>query len=368
MDCEVTLTAGSGVTKLETARLTISFRSSVALPGEDRNAPIQYGKEDEIVRLYPVIFCMLVLLHTAQVYAQAFPSKPMRMVIPFPPGGIDVQARLLAQKMSEDLGQPMVVEHRAGASGNIGSENVARSAPDGYSTLFTGSSTLIIGPFISKNVPFDPFKDFTPILNVSESTQTLAVPSSLPVNSVKELVEYAKRHPGKLSYSSSGIGSWVHLTAEMFKQLTGTDLVHVPYKGSGPMVADLAAGRVEVSFPSYATALNYINAGKVKILALAAPKRFSGMPDIPTIGETFPAFERPPTWLGLFGPAGMPQPVLRRLSTAGQKALDSADVRNFFAKSNAFIVGGTPEDLAATMRADWDITAKLVKTLGLQPE
>jgi len=320
------------------------------------------------VRLYPVIFYMAFALSTAQVFAQTYPSKPLRMVIPFPPGGIDTQARVLAQKMAEDLGQPMVVENRAGANGNIGSENVARSAPDGYSTLFTSSSTMIIGLFVSKNVPFDPFKDFTAILNVYESTQTLAVPTTLPVNSVKELVEHAKRNPGKLSYSSSGVGSWVHLTAEVFKQVTGTDIVHVPYKGTGPMVSDLAAGRVEVSFPSYATAQNFLAAGKVKIIALAAPARFSGLPEIPTIGETFPAFQRPPTWIALFGPAGMPQPVLRRLSAAGQKALESAELRSFYAKSNAVIVGGTPEDLAATMRADWDITARLVKSLGIQPE
>ena len=227
---------------------------------------------------------------------------------------------------------------------------------------------MIIGLFVSKNVPFDPFKDFTPIINVYESMQTLSVPSTLPVSSVRELVDYAKRYPGKLSYSSSGIGSWVHLTAEVFKQASGTDIVHVPYKGSGQMVADLAADRVQVSFPSYATAQNFLNAGKVKILALAAPSRFSGMPEIPTVGETLPGFQRPPTWIALFGPAGMPQPVLRRLAIAGQKALDSTELRSFFAKSNAFIVGGTPEDLAATMRADWDITAKLVKSLGIQPE
>ena len=301
-------------------------------------------------------------------YAQAFPSKPMRMVVPFPPGGIDTQARVLGQKMAEDLGQQVVVENRAGANGNIGSENVARAAADGYSMLFTSSSTMIIGLFVSKNVPFDPFKDFTPIINVYESMQTLSVPSTLPVSSVRELVDYAKRYPGKLSYSSSGIGSWVHLTAEVFKQASGTDIVHVPYKGSGQMVADLAADRVQVSFPSYATAQNFLNAGKVKILALAAPSRFSGMPEIPTVGETLPGFQRPPTWIALFGPAGMPQPVLRRLAIAGQKALDSTELRSFFAKSNAFIVGGTPEDLAATMRADWDITAKLVKSLGIQPE
>ncbi|OFZ96865.1 MAG: hypothetical protein A3H35_01310 [Betaproteobacteria bacterium RIFCSPLOWO2_02_FULL_62_17] len=322
------------------------------------------------MRHYPAMMCLLAVLgaFSAPVFAQGFPIKPLRMVIPFPPGGIDTQARVLAQKMADDLGQPVVVENRAGANGNIGSENVARSAPDGYSMLFTSSSTMIIGPFVSKNAPLDPFKDFTPILNVYESTQTLAVPTSLPVNSVKELVAHARRNPGKLSYSSSGVGSWVHLTAEVFKQVSGTDIVHVPYKGTGPMVADLAAGRVEVSFPSYATAQNFLAAGKVKIIALAAPARYSGLPEIPTIGETFPAFQRPPTWIALFGPAAMPQPVLRRLATAGQKALESAELRSFYAKSNAVIVGGTPEDLAATMRSDWDITARLVKTLGIKPE
>ena len=318
-------------------------------------------------------FCIQLLFLSAAIMcshalAQSYPSKPVRMVIPFPPGGIDTQARVLALRMAEELGQPVIVENRAGANGNIGSENVARSAPDGYSLLFTSSSTMVIGLFISKNVPFDPFKDFTPIINVYESMQTLSTPSSLPVNTVKELVDFAKSNPGKLSYSSSGVGSWVHLTAEVFKQVTGTDIVHVPYKGTGPMVSDLAAGRVEVSFPSYSTIQNFLAGGKVKILALAAPKRFSGMPEIPTIGETFPAFERPPTWIALFGPSGMSPVVLRRLASAGQKSLDSPEVRSFFAKSNAFIVGGTPDDLAATLRADWNITARLVKSLGILPE
>lgn len=314
------------------------------------------------------LFFLCAAAMCSHAIAQSYPSKPVRMVIPFPPGGIDTQARVLAQRMAEELGQPVIVENRAGANGNIGSENVARSAPDGYSLLFTSSSTMVIGLFISKNVPFDPFKDFTPIINVYESMQTLSIPSSLPVNTVKELVDFAKSRPGKLSYSSSGVGSWVHLTAEVFKQVTGTDIVHVPYKGTGPMVSDLAAGRVEVSFPSYSTIQNFLAAGKVKILALAAPKRFSGMADIPTIGETFPAFERPPTWIALFGPAGMSPVVLRRLAAAGQKSLDSPEVRSFFAKSNAFIVGGTPDDLAATLRADWNITARLVKSLGILPE
>ncbi len=311
-----------------------------------------------------VAFCSL----GNAVHAQTFPSKPLRMVVPFPPGGIDTQARVLAQKMANEMGQPVIVENRAGANGNIGSENVARAAADGYSMLFTSSSTMIIGPFVSRNVPFDPLKDFTPILNVYESMQTLAIPASLPINSVMELVEHARKNPGKLSYSSSGVGSWVHLTAEVFKQVTGTDIVHVPYKGTGPMVSDLAAGRVEVSFPSFSTVRNFLSAGKVKILAFAGAKRFSGMPEIPTIAESFAAFQQPPTWIALFGPGGMPVPIQRRLAAATQSALEAPDVRGFFAKTNAFIIGGTSEDLAATMRADWDTTAKLVKSLGIKPE
>lgn len=302
------------------------------------------------------------------VLPQAFPVKPLRLVVPFPPGGIDTQARVLAQKMAEDLGQPVVVENRAGANGNIGSEFVARAAPDGHTMLFTSSSTMVIGVLVSKQTPFDPFKDFTPIINVYESLQTIAVPESLPVNSLQEFVDYAKRNPGKLSYSSSGVGSWVHLAVEVFKQATGTDIVHIPYKGTGPMTADLAAGRVQLSFPSYSTAVNFLAAGKLKILALAEAKRYAGRPEIPSVVEAYPNYQKPPSWIALFGPAGMPQPVVRRLNAAMIKTLDAAEVRGFFAKVNALIVGGTPEEFAAKMKNDWEITARLIKGLGIQPE
>ena len=194
------------------------------------------------------------------------------------------------------------------------------------------------------------------------------MPASFPANTLQELVEHANGNPGKLSYSSSGIGSWVHLAAEVFKQATGTDIVHVPYKGTGPMTADLAAGRVELSFPSFATASNFLVAGKVKVLALAETKRYAGKPDIPTIGESYPSFRKPPSWIAMFGPAGLPQSVVRRINAAINKALDSAELRAFYARQNALIIGGTPEELAATVKRDWEITAKLIKTLGLQAE
>jgi tripartite-type tricarboxylate transporter receptor subunit TctC len=298
----------------------------------------------------------------------AFPSKPIRLVVPFPPGGIDTPARALAQKMAEDLGQPIVVENRAGANGNIGTEFVARSAPDGYTLLFTSSSTMVIGLFVQKNVPFDPFRDFTPIMNVYESLQTLVVPANLPVKSVVELVELAKKSPGKLSYSSSGVGSWVHLTGEVFKQASGTDIVHVPYKGSGPMVSDVAAGRIEMTFPSYSTAFNFISGGKVRVIAIADSKRYPGLPDIPAVTESLPSFQRPPTWIAMYGPAGMTPAVVRRVNGAAHKSLDSAELKSFFNKVNALVIGGSAGEFAATMKTDWDTTERLVKKLGIRPE
>jgi tripartite-type tricarboxylate transporter receptor subunit TctC len=300
--------------------------------------------------------------------AQSFPTKPVRIVVPFPPGGIDNQARSFGQKLSEDLGQPVVIDNRAGANGNIGTEHVARSPADGHTLLFTSSSTMVIGLFVQKNVPFDPFRDFTPVINVYESLQTLAVPSDLPVKNLQDLVALAKKSPGKLSYASSGVGSWVHLTGEVFKQVAGIDMVHVPYKGTGPMAADLAAGRVEVSFPSYSTALPFLNGNRVRIIALAENKRFPGMPDVQTIGENFPAFQRPPSWIAMFAPAGTPQPVIRRLNAGSQKSLDSPEVRASYGKANALIVGGTAEAFAATLKADWEITERLIKRIGIQPE
>ena len=312
-----------------------------------------------------LIACCLSAAASAQA---PFPTKPIRLVVPFPPGGIDTPARALANKMAEDLGQPIVIDNRVGANGNIGTDFVARSAPDGYTLLFTSSSTMVIGLFVQKDVPFNPFRDFTPIMNVYESLQTVAVPAAMPVKNVAEFVDYAKRNPGKFSFSSSGVGSWVHLTGEVFKQATGTDIVHVPYKGSGPMISDVAAGRIELTFPSYSSAFNFISGGKVRVLAIADSRRYPGLPDIPALTETFPGFQRPPTWIALYGPAGMPPPLVRRINGSAQKSLDSAEVRAFFNKVNALIIGGSADEFAATMKADWDITERLVKKLGIQPE
>jgi tripartite-type tricarboxylate transporter receptor subunit TctC len=313
--------------------------------------------------------CWLFTCVSLGAWAQGtYPTRPIRFVVPFPPGGIDTPARALTQKMSEDLGQPIVVENRAGANGNIGTEFVARSPADGHTLLFTSSGTMVIGLFVSKGVPFDPFRDFTPVMNVYESLQTVVVPSALPVKSLADFIDYARRNPGKLSYSSSGVGSWVHLAVETLKQSAGIDLLHVPYKGSGPMVADVASGRIDLTFPSYSTAFNFISGGKVRVLAIADSRRYPGLADIPALTEAVPGYQRPPTWIALFAPANLPAPITRRINGSAQKALDSAELKAFFAKVNAIVVGGSAEEFAATLKADWDITERLVKKLGIQPE
>ena len=177
-----------------------------------------------------------------------------------------------------------------------------------------------------------------------------------------------RSNPGKLSYSSSGVGSWVHLAVETLKQSAGIDLLHVPYKGSGPMVADVASGRIDLTFPSYSTAFNFISGGKVRVLAIADSRRYPGLADIPALTEAVPGYQRPPTWIALFAPANLPAPITRRINGSAQKALDSAELKAFFAKVNAIVVGGSAEEFAATLKADWDITERLVKKLGIQPE
>lgn len=300
------------------------------------------------------------------VFPQAYPLKPIRLIVPYPPGGIDPYARVLGPKMNEELGQPVVIENRPGANGFIGSEQVARAAPDGYTIVFATSSTLVAGVLMSKKPPFEPVKDFTPIINIFEAVQTLAVHNSLPVNSVKELIDYAKKNPGKLSYNSSGIGSVFHLNGEMFKMATGVNIVHVPYGGTGPMAADFAAGRVEVCFPGITNILPFMD--RVRVLAMLEPKRHAKFPNVPTLAEILPGYQKAPSWIGILGPANVPRPIVDRLNAAGAKALNEPDVRKFFDDRGSVIIGGTPEEFAATMRSNLKVTAELVKRIGLQPE
>ena len=313
--------------------------------------------------LLAATFCAPLL-----AFAQAFPSRPIHMIVPFPPGGVDVTGRLISTKMTELIGQPVVLENRGGANGMIGSDFVAHSPADGYTILMTTPSTHITAVFLSKNVPYDPVKDFTPIVCAVEPVTVLLTPAALPVNSVKELIDYAKKNPGKVSYSSSGIGSVFHLMGEAFADAADVNIVHVPYKGTGPALADVVAGRIEMSFNALNTVKPQMTSGKIKVLAVAEGKRYPGLPNAPTVGEQLPGFEKPQSWFGFFGPAGLPRPVTLRLNAEIMRAVNSPDVRAKLDDGALAVVGGSPEDFTALIKKGFEVYGRIVKKAGLKPE
>ena len=300
--------------------------------------------------------------------AQGFPSKPIRMIVPFPPGGVDTTGRLLAQKMTENLGQAVVLENRGGANGMIGSSEVARAAPDGYTMLMTTPSTHITAVFLSKNVPFDPVKDFTPICMAVEPVTVLVVNSTVKASNVKELVDLARRNPGKLSYASSGIGSAFHLMGELFKTTANIDVLHVPYKGTGPMLSDVVAGRIDMTFVALNSALVQEKSGKLKILGVAEGTRYARMPDLPSASEIVPGFEKPSSWFGFFGPAAMPRPLVDRLNAEIIKAVNAPDVRAKLDEGGFAIHNSTPEQFAAAMKKGFEQYGNAVRIAGVKPE
>ena len=301
--------------------------------------------------------------------SQAWPSRPVRIVVPFPPGnGTDILARLMAPKMTQALGQPVIVENRGGANGMIGAEAVARAAPDGTTILFTSPSTHVTSIFLSKNLPYDPVRDFTPITAAVEPVTVMIVHPSVAANSVKELIAYAKAHPGKLDYSSPGIGAVFLLSGELFKLGAGVDIVHVPYKGASPALAGVVAGEVSIGFNSLASVLPHLRSGRVKVLAVLEANRYAGRPQVPSIGEFVPGFEKPASWFGLFGPAALPQPVLARLHAEIVKSLKERDVSSKIDELAMSVIANTPEQFSAMIKTGIEQYGRLIKAAGIQPE
>jgi len=314
-------------------------------------------------RLFPALLIFLA----GFAAAQDFPNKPVHLIAPFAPGGaLDLIARGLGAKLSESLGQPVVVENRAGASGAIGSDAVARSAPDGYTLLLGATTTHGINPaFNPKSLPYDAVKDFTPVSLVATIPHALVVNPKLPVNSVQDLVKLGKQR--SLNYGSAGNGSPHHLAAELFKSLTGIQAVHVPYKGSGPALADLMAGNIDFVSVEYTAAEPHVKNGKLKAIALATRERVPGI-DLPTVAEAgYPGFEVT-SWYAIFGPTGMPRDVTARLSSEIHKAVTQTDLRERLQGLGTTPIGSTPEELAAFQRADIERWTKVVKTAHLTPE
>ena len=310
-------------------------------------------------------FALALFLAAGIAHAQ-FPNRAVHVVVPFPAGGpTDVLTRALGQKLSERWSQPVVVDNKPGAGGAIGSDFVAKSAPDGYTLLMATTSTHSIGPSLQK-MPYDPVKDFAPVSQVSNATNVLVVSPKLGVSSVRELVALAKAKPGALNFASSGVGTIPHLTGEMFKHLAGVDIVHVPYKGTGLSIPDLANGQVALLFDSIVTAQTHVKSGIVKALAISSPRRSPLMPELPTMIEAGVAGFESETWFGLLAPAGTPPDIVSRISADTAAALADAGLRARFAAAGAETVGGTPAQLAARIQADAAKWAEVIRAANVK--
>ena len=284
--------------------------------------------------------------------AQAYPARPIRMIVPFPAGGAtDILARALSQKLGEKIGQTVVVENRPGAGGTIGADAASKSAADGYTLLLATSSTHSIGPAINPKIPYNAETDFTPVAFVASSPNIVVVPNTLPVKTMRELIDYARTNPGKLNYASSGNGTIVHLTTEYFKALSNTFILHIPYRGTALAIPDLVSGKVDVMFDSLVTGMPHVKDGKLRALAVTSAQRTALAPDLPTVAEVLPGVASV-TWFGLYGPKGMPPDIAAKVSQAVNAALADADVKERFARLGAEPTGGTPQAFATMVKAD----------------
>jgi tripartite-type tricarboxylate transporter receptor subunit TctC len=297
--------------------------------------------------------------------AQAFPSKALRLICPFPPAGaVDIASRSTANELSKILGQPVTVDNKPGAGGNLGGAEAARAAPDGYTLFMTTSGIQSINPALYAKMPFDPNKDLTPIAPLVSLNNVLVLHPSVPAKSVKDVIALAKSQPGKLSYASSGFGTSIHMSGAMFTQFTGTELLHVPYKGSGPALTELLAGQVNMMFDNIPSSLPHIKAGKLRALATTGAKRDPTLPDLPTMAEAGVAGYESGVWFGLMAPAGTPKDVVARLNAAAVQATKAPEFVKRMTDLGYSIIAGTPEEMTAMNKADSARWTPIVKASG----
>ncbi len=302
-------------------------------------------------------------LSSEAVAAQNYPTKPIRMVVGYPPGGaVDILGRIAAKPLSERLGQQVVVDNRGSAGGVIGAQIVARATPDGYTLLFT-SISHVIAPHIHRKVAYDAIKDFAPVVQFVDVPLLLAVHPSLPVKSVKELIDYTKARPGQINHGSGGSGATSHLAIELFKSMAGVNMVHIPYRGTGPALTGLLAGEVSVMIGSTVAFVPHIKARKLRGLAVAGAKRSGAVPDLPTIAETVPGYDVT-SWFGILAPVGIAKPIVNRINTDLNQALASPELRERLHAQGADPLGGTPEEFAAMIEKDLATWAKAVRDSG----
>ncbi len=319
-------------------------------------------------RTLAVMLAAAAALAAPAAMAQEFPQKPIKLIVPYPPGAsTDTLGRSVAHKLSESLKQSVVVENRTGASGSIGTDMIAKAAPDGYTIGVGTDATHTTNMHLALSPPYDPVKDFTPLTLAVSNPIVLVVNPSIPVKTVKELVEYGKQNPGKISYGSSGNGSPHHLSGELLKQMTGVPFVHVAYRGGGPAVNDVLGGQIPMVFSSMVTVLQHIKSGSLRAIAVTQKTRYPGLPEVPTFDETLPGFEMN-SWLGLFAPAQVPGPIARRLEEEVIKALRAPDVKPVMDAAGMTVVAAPAAEFAAQIRKEVEQRGELLKAAGVQPQ
>jgi tripartite-type tricarboxylate transporter receptor subunit TctC len=309
-------------------------------------------------------FAVALLLPVAGA-AQNYPSKPIRLICPFPPAGaVDIASRATAYELTRILGQPINVENKPGAGGNLGGAEAARSAPDGYTLFMTTSGIQAINPALYAKMPFDPNRDLAPVAALVSLNNVLVVHPSVPAKTVQDVIALAKKDPGKWTYASSGNGTSIHMSAAMFTQLTGTDMLHIPYKGSGPAVTDLLAGQVNMMFDNIPSSLPHIKAGKLRALATTGAKRDPALPDLPTIAETGVRGYESGVWFGLSVPAGTPREIIVKLNAAAVQVARAPEFVKRMTDLGYNIIPSTPEEMAAMLKAELARWAPIVKSSG----
>jgi len=317
-----------------------------------------------------VLFCAgMAAMAGAAAHAQSYPTKMVRIVIGLPPGGsMDVTARLLADRMREDMGQQVIVENRPGASSTIAADAVAKSQADGYTMMLSGGGTLAIQQKLDRKLPFDAQRDFAPVIYVANYPLVLVVPKAMPVKSVKELLVLARANPGALNFSSSGIGSTTHLSGELLKTLANIDIVHVPYKGSSAMMSDLIAGQVHLALDQITTAGPQAKAGKLKMLAVSTQKRSALVPELPTVAESGVPGYASYSWSGIVVPSATPTPIVAKLSQAVDQGVKSSEFKQRLAAAGGEAVGGTPDQFGKHIKAEAAKWSALIDKFGIKPQ
>ena len=301
--------------------------------------------------------------------AQSYPNKPVRVIVPFAPGGsTDIIARLVGERMGRELGQPFVIENRGGGGGAIGASEAARAAPDGYTLSIATVSTMAINPACNPKLGYDPLKDFQPVTNFAHTANVLAVNPKVPANDFKAFLELAKKEPGKFSFATSGTCSINHFLGELFQLGTGAKIVHIPYRGSGPAIADVVGGQVQMLFDNLPSSMPNIQAGKLKALAVAWDKRVDGLPDVPTFKELGLPLMNDPAWYGLLAPAGTPADIINKLRDAAVKVLSDPQVKDTLAKQGAAAVGNTPAEFRTEIEKELNKAKEVVKKQNIKLE